>query len=104
VARDGLLFDMQFCETHLPNSLQSLFLASSYLDISYEPSSVFLGMGSQEDHIDITLRNRSDIRLENVRVYLCIHYTGMYTDDYAVIKIAEEKNIIDPFTEVPSRR
>ena len=100
VARDGLLFDMQFCETHLPNSLQSLFLASSYLDISYEPSSVFLGMGSQEDHIDITLRNRSDIRLENVRVYLCIHYTGMYTDDYAVIKIAEEKNIIDPFTEV----
>ena len=99
-AQDGLLFDMQFCETHLPNSLQSLFLASSYLDIIYEPSSVFLGMGSQKDAIDVTLRNRSDGRLENVRVFLCVHYTGMYTDDYTVIKIAEEKNLIEPFTEV----
>lgn len=99
-ARDGLLFDMQFCETHLPNSLQSLFLASSYIDITYEPSSVFLGMGSQEGSIDVTLRNRSDNRLENVRVFLCIHYTGMYTDDYEVIKIAEDKNLIDPYKEV----
>lgn len=98
-ARDGMLFDMQFCETHLPHSFQSLFLSSSYLDISYCPSSVFLGMGSQEDHIDVTLRNRSDSRLENVRVFLCMHYTGMYTDDYEIIKIAEDKNIIEPFTE-----
>lgn len=99
-ARDGLLFDMQFCENHLPNSLQSLFLASSYLDITYEPSSVFLGMGSQDDKIDLTLRNRSDSQLENVRVFMCLHYTGMYTDDYKVIKLAEEKNIVAPFTEV----
>lgn len=99
-ARDGMLFDMQFCENNLPSSFKSLFLSSSYIDITHEPSSVFLGMGSKDEMIDVTLRNRSDSRLENVRVFLCIHYTGMYVDDYAIVKIAEDKNIIEPYEQV----
>lgn len=92
-----LLSDLQYCEKNLLSSFRPIFLESSYLDIEYEPSSVFLGIGSQKNHIDLTLNNRSDSRLENIRIFLCVHYTGMYTDDYTVIKIPQAQNIIEPY-------
>lgn len=95
-----LLSDMQYCENNLASSFYPLFLESSYIDIAYEPSSKFLGMGSKKDKVDITLTNRSDALMENVRIFLCIHYTGMYTDDYEVVKIPYDKNIIDPYETV----
>lgn len=94
-----LLSDMQYCEKHLLSSFRPLFLESPYMDIAYEASSKFLGMGSKKSSINLTLNNRSDRRLENIRIFLCIHYTGMYTDDYEVIKLPQAQNILEPYEE-----
>lgn len=98
--RHCLLSDLQYCETHLLSSFRPLFLESNYIDLAYAPCSRFLGMGKKRDKIDVKFVNRSDLRLENVRLFLCIHCTGMYTDDYEVIKVPVEKNIVEPYTEV----
>lgn len=95
-----LLSDMQYCETHLPAAFRSLFLEAGHIDLEYAPSAAFLGMGKKSDRLDVALVNRSDLRLENVRLFLCIHYTGMYTDDYEVVKVPLEKNLVMPFERV----
>lgn len=95
-----LLSDMQYCENNLASSFFPLFLESSHIDIAYASSSKFLGMGSKKDKVDITVTNRSDARMENVRVFLCVHYTGMYTDDYEVLKIPYDKNVMEPYETV----
>jgi len=95
--RHCLLSDMQYCENRLSSSFYPLFLESSHIDVDYEASSKFMGMGAKKDKIDVTVTNRSDARMENVRIFLCIHYTGMYTDDYEVVKIPVDKNIIDAY-------
>ena len=36
------------------------------------------------------------MELENVRLFLCIHYTDMYKDEYDVVKVPRTMNIIQP--------
>ena len=80
---DCLLSDMQYCENYLYNSFKQLLLERHYLDISIKTDGLF----SSDNEIDLSIHNRSDIDLENVRAFLCIHYTDMYTDEYDVIKV-----------------
>lgn len=81
---DCLLTDMQYCESHLYNNFKQLLLERYYIDVSVKECDGFF---SSADEIDVSINNRSDIDLENVRTFLCIHYTDMYTDEYDVIKI-----------------
>ena len=81
---DCLLSDMQFCENYLYNSFKQLLLERHYLDISVKTDN---GLFASENEIELTINNRSDIDLENVRTFLCIHYTDMYTDEYDVVKV-----------------
>ena len=90
---DELLSDMQFCEENLYGAFKGLLLESSYLDVSIEPESEWLFWDS-DDVMRVKLNNRSDLDLENVRVFLCIHYTDMYKDEYDVIKVPHTANII----------
>ena len=46
--------------------------------------------------VHVSISNRSDLRLENVRVFLCIHYTDMYKDEYDVVKVPKTQNVIEP--------
>ena len=94
---DELLSDMQFCEEHLYGSFKGLLLESSYVDVSIEPESEWLFWDS-DDVMRVTINNRSDLDLENVRVFLCIHYTDMYKDEYDVIKVPHTANIIAKHT------
>lgn len=80
---DCLLSDMQYCENYLYNSFKQLLLERHYLDISIKTDGLF----SSDNEIDLSIHNRSDIDLENVRTFLCVHYTDMYTDEYDVIKV-----------------
>lgn len=80
---DCLLSDMQYCENYLYNSFKQLLLERHYLDISIKTDGLF----SSDNEIDLSIHNRSDIDLENVRAFLCVHYTDMYTDEYDVIKV-----------------
>ena len=91
---DELLSDMQFCEENLYGPFKSLLLEQSYIDISVEPESKWL-FWSNKEVMHVTLRNRSDLDFENVRIFLCIHYTGMYKDEYDVVKVPKEVNIVN---------
>ncbi|UKK56790.1 hypothetical protein [Prevotella communis] len=94
---DELLSDMQFCEEHLYGAFKGLLLESSYIDVSIEPESEWLFWDS-DDVMRVRINNRSDLDLENVRVFLCIHYTDMYKDEYDVIKVPHTANIIAKHT------
>ena len=94
---DELLSDMQLCEEHLYGAFKGLLLESSYVDVSIEPESEWLFWDS-DDVMRVTINNRSDLDLENVRVFLCIHYTDMYKDEYDVIKVPHTANIIAKHT------
>lgn len=98
--QDCLLSDMQYCENYLYSSFKPMLLEQSYIDLTYSSATKFMGMGKKKNHITVSLENRSDIRLENIRIFLCIHATNMYKDDYRVVKVEEPKNAIDPYSTV----
>ena len=84
---DCLLLDMRFCEEYLPNSFNQLLPEKNYINLSFEKRSKMLGLSSDDMSIDVTIDNQADIDLVNLRVFLCIHYTDMYAEDYDVIKL-----------------
>jgi hypothetical protein len=61
--------------------------------VSIEPESEWLFWHS-DDVLRVQINNRSDLDLENVRVFLCIHYTDMYKDEYDVVKVPRSMNVI----------
>lgn len=96
---DELLSDMQFCEENLYGPFKSLLLEQSYLDVSVEPKSKWIFWDN--DHVvRVSINNRTDRKFENVRIFLCIHYTDMYKDEYDVVKVAKSSNIIEPHSTV----
>ena len=95
---DCLLSDMKFCEDFLYSSFSPIVPEKSFIDISITAASKMLVM-SKDDEIKVTLHNRSDHDLENVRVFLCIHYTDMYKDDYDVVKVPAIKSRIGKHEE-----
>ena len=84
---DGLLLDMRLCEEYLPNSFNQLLPEKNYINLSFEKRSKMLGLSSDDMTIDVTIDNQADIDLVNLRMFLCIHYTDMYVEDYHVIKL-----------------
>ncbi len=96
---DCLLSDMKFCEDFLYSSFSPIVPEKSFIDVSVSAASHMLVM-SKDDEINVTVNNRSDRDLENVRVFLCIHYTDMYKDDYDVVKVPVTKNRIGRHEEV----
>lgn len=83
---DELLSDMQFCEENLYAPFNSLLFEPSYLDVKVKPQSEW-GFWDSDNIMEVSISNRSDLALENVRVFLCIHYTDMYRDEYDVIRV-----------------
>ena len=91
---DCLLSDMEYCEEHLYESFRQMLLEQQYIDVNVEPSAGFWSNSDDATTLRVSLTNRSDIDLKNVRVFLCIHFTDMYRDDYHVVKNPVTKNII----------
>ena len=83
---DCLLSDMQYCEENMYSSFKQILLEQSFLDVAVEPS-VNWNLADKDDEIKVIINNRSDIDLENVRIFLCLHYTDMYKDEYDVQKL-----------------
>ena len=96
---DELLSDMQFCEENLYGPFKSLLLEQSYIDVDVEPETTWI-FWHKDKELRVKISNRSDLKLENVRVFLCIHYTDMYKDEYDVVKVPKTQNIIEPRSTV----
>ena len=92
---DELLSDMQFCEENLYGPFKSLLIEQSYIDVCVEPTTNWL-FWKDKNEVHVSICNRSDLRLENVRLFLCIHYTDMYKDEYDVVKVPKTQNVIEP--------
>ena len=82
---DCLLSDMQYCEENMYSIFKQLLMEQSFLDVSVEPTTDWL-VSKNDDEVRVFINNRSDIDLQNVRIFLCLHYTDMYTDEYDVVK------------------
>jgi len=80
---DYLISDVQFCNNYLNSSFNSMFKEKAFVDIETKPS----GLMGSDNELDITIRNRTDRNILNARLYLCVHFTDMYKDDYAVLKM-----------------
>ena len=96
---DGMLSDMQFCEQNLPEAFKQLLIDKKFLSIAVVPASKWLVMSDQEN-IQVSVKNLSGKRLENVRIFLCIHYTDMHKEEYDVVKVPQTISIIEPDDEV----
>lgn len=83
---DCLLSDMQYCEENMYSSFKQILIEQSFLDVSVEPTTNWT-LSDKDDEIKVMINNRSDIDLENVRIFLCLHYTDMYKDEYDVQKL-----------------
>jgi hypothetical protein len=84
---DCLLLDMEYCEDHLAYSFKQLLPENSYLDVEFTRSAKVAGLGNNDNKLKVSLVNRSDKSFENVRIFLCIHYTDMYKTDYHVLRM-----------------
>ena len=82
---DCLLSDMQYCEENMYSIFKQLLMEQSFIDVSVEPTKNWL-LSKNEDEVRVIINNRSDVDLENVRIFLCLHYTDMYKDEYDVVK------------------
>lgn len=80
-----LLSDMEYCEKNLENSFKKLLMEHSYIDLNIKPTSDWK-FSDKSNEIAVNIKNRSDLQFENVRLFLCIHYTDMYVDEYDVVK------------------
>ena len=96
---DGMLSDMQFCEQNLPEAFKQLLIDKKFLSIAVVPASKWLVMSDQEN-MQVSVKNLSGKRLENVRIFLCIHYTDMHKEEYDVVKAPQTISIIEPDDEV----
>ncbi len=83
---DCLLSDMQYCEENMYSSFRQILLEQSFIDVAVEPTMNWT-LSDNDDEIKVIINNRSDIDLENVRIFLCLHYTDMYKDEYDVQKL-----------------
>jgi hypothetical protein len=90
---DYLISDMQHCENYLSNSFDLVFKEKSFLDLEATPK-----MWNSSE-LNIKINNKSDIKLSNVRVFLCLHFTDMYKDDYEVFKVENTVSNIEPNSE-----
>lgn len=97
---DCLLSDMEYCEQNLYESFKQMLIEQQYIDINIEPSAGWLESDAEATKIKVSVTNRSNINLENVRIFLCIHYTDMYKDDYDVVKVPTTKSSIGNRTTV----
>lgn len=84
---DCLLLDMRFCEEYLTNSFNQLLPERNYINLTFKKRSTMLGLSSDDMAIDVTVDNQADFDIVNLRVFLCIHFTDMYDEDYYVIKL-----------------
>lgn len=92
---DCLITDMEFCEDNLYSSFKSQFMESSAMNVSVtKDQNVFSKNG-----VKFTLTNNSDIKIENVRLFICLHLKDMYITEYEVFP-CETINIFNPRQQV----
>lgn len=93
VVQDYLPTDLTFCQREIPEAINSLLVENSFLDISIEEG----GVMDAENALYASIANHSSRNLENIRLYLCIHFTETYRNTYEVFEMPGAIRAIGPF-------
>lgn len=93
VVADYLISDVSFCNTYLQVPFSSMFKEKGFVDIEIKPASSIFGA---KNSLKVSIVNRTDKQIQNARLFLCIHFTDMYKDDYAVIKMPNTIDRLNP--------
>jgi tetratricopeptide (TPR) repeat protein len=72
---DLIIRDLQFCEAFLQDDYHLILPERGWLDLEVEQST----FGSS---LEVAVVNRSERRLHNASLVLCLHFTDMHPDDY----------------------
>jgi len=93
---DYLISDMDFCNNYLSSSFNSMFREKSFVDIEIELGTLLLA----DNEAKITIRNRTDMDLENAKLFLCLHLRDTWKENYVVTRAGVAINIIPKRDEI----
>ena len=95
VVQDYLPGDLNFCNKYLPTAFSEMFVERPFVDIEVSEGSFI----DPKNSLRIKMTNNSNRTIENVRLFLCIHFTESYKDDYQVFKVPDALNSLAPYSE-----
>lgn len=95
VVQDYLPTDLTFCQQHIPEVINSLFVEKPFIDVVVEEGGVL----DEDNSLYVKLKNNSNRTLENVRLFLCVHFTDTYRNTYEVFRLPNALNKLPAFTE-----
>jgi len=91
---DNIFADISYCEKFMGVYFRQIFPENAYLDLAADVTT----FGNK---LSVEINNRSDRRLTNASLILCLQFTDMHRDDYATFKMntqpALEANTITDF-------
>ncbi len=95
VVQDYLPGDLNFCNKYLPTIFSQMFIERPFVDIEVSKGSLI----DPKNSLRVKMTNNSSRFIENVRLFLCIHFTESYKDNYQVFKVPNALNSLPPYTE-----
>lgn len=95
VVQDYLPGDLNFCNKYLPTVFSEMFVERPFVDIEVSEGSII----DPKNSLRVKMTNNSNRTIENVRLFLCIHFTDSYKDNYQVFKVPDALNILSPYSE-----
>ena len=95
VVQDYLPGDLNFCNKYLPTVFSEMFVERPFVDIEVSEGSII----DPKNSLRVKMTNNSNRTIENVRLFLCIHFTDSYKDNYQVFKVPDALNSLPPYSE-----
>ena len=95
VVQDYLPGDLNFCNKYLTDIFSKMFVEHPFVDIEVSGGSII----DPKNSLRVKMINNSDRFIENVRLFLCIHFTDTYKDSYQVFRVPDALNNLDAFSE-----
>ena len=95
VVQDYLPGDLNFCNKYLPAVFSEMFVERPFVDIEVSKGSLI----DPKNSLRVKMTNNSNRTIENVRLFLCIHFTDSYKDNYQVFKVPDALNSLAPYSE-----
>jgi len=95
VVQDYLPGDLNFCNKYLPTVFSEMFVERPFVDIEVSEGSII----DPKNSLRVKMTNNSNRTIENVRLFLCIHFTDSYKDNYQVFKVPDALNTLAPYSE-----
>ena len=86
---DYIISDINFCKTMMEDDFNKIFPEDSYLDLKADVTT----FGGK---VNVKVNNRSDVKLTNASLILCVQFTDMHREDYQTFKMENTLPAVEP--------